>query len=136
MLSNLEKIHRRETQDSRGEVSGMAVRVEAIENKATETDARLKAQEEQQAKHTTQLLALHLHVEDLEDISRRNHLRLQDIPEVEGPEDLQQIMTMLFQMVLDSTDPIRLDRVHRAIGPKPLDAGRPREVICCLHQYG
>lgn len=88
-----------------------------------------------QAQHTAQLLALQLHVEDLEDQGRLNNPWLRGLREVEGAEGLEGEMTAIFQAVLYKEASVQLDRVHRAIGPKPTDPGRPRDVICRLHYF-
>lgn len=93
MISNLEEAHRRETQEIRGQLTGVAHKVKVVENRTTKAEVRITALEELQAQHTLQLLALHLHVEDLEDRNRRNNLRQCGIPKAEGSEDLPQIVT-------------------------------------------
>lgn len=56
-------------------------------------------------------------------------------PKAEGMEDLIEVVLALFIQVLGAPDsapmPIKL---HCALGPRPLDQSRPRD-ICRLHHY-
>lgn len=36
---------------------------------------------------------------------------------------------------VELSDRVVLDRIHRALGPKPTSPSRPRNVICRLHHY-
>lgn len=88
MLSTLEGNFQLETQDIRGELQGLTTKVEGMAAAAAITETRLQALEESQATQTSQILAQQLHMEDLEDLGRRNIVRLRGIPEAEGEEDL------------------------------------------------
>lgn len=79
-----------------------------------------------------------LHAEDLENRSRRQNLRLRGIPEAPGPENLTETVQASLHKVLEGDPPatLELDKVHRALGPKPMDVERPHNVICRLHCYG
>lgn len=79
---------------------------------------------------------MQLHLEELEDRSRRNNLRLRSIPETIGPEGLEATVIALFHKVL-KTPPLslELDRVHRIPGPRSSDLDRPRDVLCRLYSY-
>lgn len=67
----------------------------------------------------------------MEDRSHRNNLRLRGLPEATGPEDLADTAVAIFR----SLPGIELDRIHRALGPKPTDPLRPRDVVCRVHHY-
>lgn len=77
-----------------------------------------------------------MHLEEMEDRSRRNNLRLRGIPEATGPEDLAEWVTAIFLSLLETPPPsLAIDRVHRTLGPKSADPDRPRDVLCRLHRY-
>lgn len=87
--------------------------------------------------HQDQMAALELHTEDLENQSRRNNLRHRGLLEATGTENLTVTITAILNKVLEAGPPnnLEFDRVHRALGPKPTDPDRPRDVICRLHHY-
>lgn len=66
----------------------------------------------------------------------RYNLRLRGIPESTEAENVGDIVLGIFRTVLDDQEAvILLDRAHRALGPRPTDPSRPRDVICRLHRY-
>lgn len=76
---------------------------------------------------------MQLHLEEMEDRSRRNNLR---IPEATGPEDLAETATAIFRMLMADPPPnLEIDRIHRTLGPKSTDPARPRDVLCRLRKY-
>lgn len=79
-------------------------------------------------------IALQLHLEDIEDRSRRNNLRLRGIPEDVTEENLRDTVKGLFSMVLDDPEAVvELDRVHRVTGPRAADPDGLRDVLRRLH---
>lgn len=97
----------------------------------------MSAVEQEQARQAEHSLALQLRIEDLEDQSRWNNLRLCGLPEATGPEDLRDTVDAIFCWVLDSVPPesLELDLVHRALSPSSTDPNMPCNIICCLHRY-
>lgn len=82
------------------------------------------------------MVNLQLHLEDLENKSRRNNLRLRGLPEATDTEDFSATVSAIFQRVLKSPLlTVELDRVHRALGPRSNNPERPRYVVCHLHLY-
>lgn len=97
---------------------------------------RIEALERSQESQDATAIDLQLHLEDLEDRSRRNNLRLRGIPEATGAEDLAATVSAIFQIILGPTPPsVEMDRVHRTLGPKSTDPVRPRDVLCRIHHY-
>lgn len=80
------------------------------------TEVRLQAIESLQTQHLSHLLPLQLR-------SQRRQ------------KTLEKLVTSLFRSVLSSENLVCLDRVHRALGPKLLDPGQPRDFICRLQYY-
>lgn len=78
-----------------------------------------------------------LHAEDTEDQSRRNNLQLWGLPEATGTENLSETVATIFHKISGGAipTPLEFNSVHRALGPRPADPGRPRDIICRLHHY-
>lgn len=76
-------------------------------------------------------------MEDIENQSCQNNLRLRGLPETTGPENLADTVTVILQKVLDFSPPATLefDGVHGALGSKPTDPNHTRDVICRVHWY-
>lgn len=83
------------------------------------------------------LAEMQLQAEDFENRSCRNNLQIQGLPKATGPENLQETILAILKRVLSPDPPatMEFDWVHRALGPKPQDPDRPRDVICRLHRY-
>lgn len=92
--------------------------------------------EQSRDSHCETIIALQLHLEDTKDRSRRNNLQLRGLPEAMSAEDLGETVAAIFLKVLE-TPPVmlELDRVHRALGSRSSDPGRPLDVVCRLHHY-
>lgn len=68
------------------------------------------------------IIELQLQREMLEDRSRRCNLRVRGLPDGMEVEDLEGKMKAIFQSILEPTiNDLVIDRVHRALGPKPQD---------------
>lgn len=82
-------------------------------------------------------VSLQLHLEDVEDQSRHNNLRLWGLLETTGAEDLAATAMAIFRIVAGVHLPmwVELDQIHRALGQWSNDPARPKDVICRLHHY-
>ncbi|CAH2285020.1 Hypothetical predicted protein [Pelobates cultripes] len=82
------------------------------------------------------LLAIRSQTEDLDNRSRCSNVKVHGVPEPNGDEDVEALLTSLFNMILGEEGPeeIWFDRAHRAIRQHMQD-GAPRDLICCLHSY-
>lgn len=79
---------------------------------------------------------MQLHLEELEDHSRRNNLGLQGLPKATGQEDLAETVTAIFHRILVTPPPtLEIDRVHCTLGPRSVDPLWPCDVLCRLHRY-
>uniref|UniRef100_A0A803JBS4 L1 transposable element RRM domain-containing protein n=1 Tax=Xenopus tropicalis TaxID=8364 RepID=A0A803JBS4_XENTR len=79
--------------------------------------------------------ALSEHTEDLENRSRRNNIRIRNIPE--SYTDLRKLLDLLFTKLLPeyATELLLIDRVHRSLRPKPQHGEPPRDVVVRLHYF-
>lgn len=136
LILRLEETHRRDIQEVRGEVSTLTERVTSGEASVTSLTDRVAALEQVRDQQRDAAITLQLHLEDMEDRSRRNNLRLRGIPETTSQDSLGDTVREIFRTVLgEPTLEIELDRVHRALGPRSDDPTRPRDVVCRLHRY-
>uniref|UniRef100_A0A8C5QZU8 Uncharacterized protein n=1 Tax=Leptobrachium leishanense TaxID=445787 RepID=A0A8C5QZU8_9ANUR len=76
-------------------------------------------------------------VDDLDNRGRRHNIRVRGMAETEGLEDLRTTLSEAFCMVLgrSQSELIPMDRVNRALRPKPPPTAPPRDIICCLPDY-
>lgn len=136
MILHLEETHRRDIQEVRGEVSSLSNRVTSGETAVSPLEDRVSALEQARDSHRDTVISLQLHLENIEDRSLRNNLRLRGIPEAISSDHLAEEVKEVFRTVLDDPDTdIELDRVHRTLGPRPTDPSNPRDVVCRLHRY-
>lgn len=74
LILRLEETHRRDIQEVRGEVSNLAERMGAGEASVTSLETQVSELKGSRDQHRDTAVALQLHVEDIEDRSRRNNL--------------------------------------------------------------
>lgn len=84
----LEETHRRDIQEVREEVSTLTDHVASREESVSSLAERVAALKQSQDQHREAAIALQLHLEDVEDRSRCNNLRLRGIPEPADAEDV------------------------------------------------
>ncbi|XP_044126392.1 receptor-type tyrosine-protein phosphatase beta-like [Bufo gargarizans] len=99
----------------------------SYENKASEVLAA----------HKTLLNEAFLKLEDQENRSRRRNIRIRGLPESIAAEALPTVAREIFSMLLDPERAagIVVERIHRALRPRPKPQEPPRDVICGLLSY-
>lgn len=136
LILRIEEAHSRDIQEVRADLHTLTDRVDSGEATISSLTHRIAALERSQEPQAATAIDLQLHLEDLEDRSRHNNLRLRGIPEATGSEDLAATVTAIFQEILGASPPsLELHRVHRALGPKSNDPDRQRDVLCRIHHY-
>lgn len=88
LMQRVEESHRRDIQAVRMEISSLTDRVDAGESSISSLEARMGPLEQSHVAQEESRVALQPHMEDLEDRSRKNNLRLQGLPEATGTEHL------------------------------------------------
>ncbi|KAG8594180.1 hypothetical protein GDO81_001113 [Engystomops pustulosus] len=133
MISRMEKMQRHCLE----EVHHTMEQVGSLERQTAAHDTRLDQLEQRVTAQQQMIRSLTLEHDDLENRGRHNNLRVRGLPENEEGRDLGSIITTIFNEVLgDPPDtPIELERVHRALGPKPTDPDYPRDVVCRIYHY-
>lgn len=136
LILRLEETHCRDFQEVKAEVSTLADRVSSGKGSLTALEQQVAGLERERDHQRDTAVALQLHLEEAEDQSRHNNLRLREIPESVDAETLEEALQGLFREVLeDPSGVVEVDRVHRALGPRSADPGRPRDVVCRLLRY-
>lgn len=88
LILHLEETHHHNIQEVREDVSNIADRVTVGEASFSTLEYRVAALAQSRDYHRDTAIALQLHLEDIEDRSRRNNLRLCGIPEGTDTENL------------------------------------------------
>lgn len=136
-MGRVEAAHKKEIRAVKQEVQLLNTRLMAGESSLSTLERRVTTLESQQKDHAELAVELQLRMEEFEDRSRRNNLRLRGLLEATGPTDLLATVRDIFKKVAGEHLPVQIevDRVHRALGPRSFDPSRPRDVICRLHHY-
>lgn len=136
LILRIEEAHSRDITEVRSDLHSLTERVDTEEAAISTLELRVSALEHSQTSQATLAGEMQLHLEEMEDRSRRNNLRLQGLPEATGTEDLPATVTAIFHIILEAPPlTLQIDRVHRALGPKSTDPDKPRDVLCRLHRY-
>uniref|UniRef100_H2ZVD0 L1 transposable element RRM domain-containing protein n=1 Tax=Latimeria chalumnae TaxID=7897 RepID=H2ZVD0_LATCH len=118
--------------------------VNNLGSKITAAEARISQIEDEngsrdtQAQHLqSQLSAVVSRIDDLENRSRRNNVRILGFPEgVEGNNLCTFLIKILPDLLgLDPSDPLEIERAHRSLGQHPAPDKRPRAFIVKLLRY-
>ncbi|CAH2300845.1 Hypothetical predicted protein [Pelobates cultripes] len=136
LVQELRAVLREKLAGLRADLTALEQRVDEMETSAHGCEEQHRAAEVAVTRQGNMLLTLRRQVEDLENRSRRNNIRIRGLPET-GTEPLQTTLTDLFRQLLGAQAPeiIQLERAHRALGPVRQD-GSPRDVICCISTCG
>ncbi|CAH2292794.1 Hypothetical predicted protein [Pelobates cultripes] len=136
IVQELRAALREELAGLREDLSTLEQRVDEMESVARGCDDQHRATEVAVTRQGNMLLTLRRQVEDLENRSRRNNIRVRGLPEKED-EPLPDTLSMLFTQLLGAAPPatITIDRAHRALGPARQE-GSPRDVVCCITTPG
>lgn len=123
--------------DLRHELQAISGRMQRVEEDVALQGSATKATHHKVNSHTMQLRDLQRHVEDLDNRGRRHNLRVRGLPETVEQDQLLQVVTGLFNQLLDRPrpTPVDMERIHRALRPRGRDADPPRDVICYVNDY-
>lgn len=88
--------------------------------------------------HNRHLVNMMRHNEDLDNRGRRNNLRVRGVPEEIEAEQIPLALAAIFNSLLGRPKEatIHLVRAHRALRPRPQNNSSPRDIICCLVDFG
>uniref|UniRef100_A0A8C5Q612 Uncharacterized protein n=1 Tax=Leptobrachium leishanense TaxID=445787 RepID=A0A8C5Q612_9ANUR len=128
-----------ELQHVRHDIQGLTHRVDTLEQGSDSLRLAQEVSTSVLQLRSTQLRNIALHIADLDNRGRRNNLRLRGLPETETSADqLTGMLLSIFNTLLDRPESSAIDfvRAHRALRPKGTTGSPPRDVICCLYDYG
>lgn len=133
----MESMVKLETQSLKEEMGKMAQKLSDLESQLRSTQAKLEEIESSSEGAHNNILALSFKVLDLENRSRRSNIRIRGLSETVSNDDLQKETKIILNHSLDATpdSELKIDRVHRVPPGRPRNQDRPRDVLCCLHQY-
>ncbi|CAH2299448.1 Hypothetical predicted protein [Pelobates cultripes] len=120
----------------RTDVGAQADCIQTLEAAMETQAARNVTMEAALAKQGELLLTMRRSVEDLDNRGRRCNIQVKGVPETDGEENAEELLSGLFRAILQQEAPpcFKFDRAHRAMRPRTLEEG-PRDLICCLHSY-
>ncbi|CAH2301031.1 Hypothetical predicted protein [Pelobates cultripes] len=119
----------------RSSLSALEGRVEALETAGTPAPSNTQKTPDTQSRQITDL---RLHVEDLDNRSRRHNIRVRGLQESQGPEDLKDALIPIFINSPMNRPPearLYIDRAHHTLHPKPPPSALPRDVICHIQNF-
>ncbi|CAH2276168.1 Hypothetical predicted protein [Pelobates cultripes] len=125
-------------------VRALKTDIEALSRRTHQAETRLTVLAETSSSHSQDLTYLHGKIatleEELEDLnnrSRRNNIRVRGLPETVTHEALHSTITDLFGSLLPeaSEGDLAMDRVHRALRAPTLNPDTPRDVIAHMHRF-
>ncbi|CAH2282734.1 Hypothetical predicted protein [Pelobates cultripes] len=87
--------------------------------------------------HSRHIQDLRLHIEDLDNRSRRHNIRVRGCRESDTPEDARATLTPIFNRILGRPRDARIymDRAQKALRPKPPSGAPPRDLICHIQDF-
>lgn len=126
-------------------ISGLKATLDGLASRVAETEERISLAEDKLAGIDPQLTKLTREnaflvdkVEALENYSRRNNIRIVNLPEgCEGNDPVTFFTTWLPNTLGKEhfPEPLILERAHRTLGQKPAPGQRPRAVLVRLLKY-
>lgn len=136
MLADIKSVFKSEIRDAvtkiTDQITELGERTTRLENKSKQQSESTQKISKRVDNHSSRMTYLENKVEDLENRSRRDNLKLRGIPD--NILDLDTYTKELFTSVLPEIPQRKftLDRIHR-IGPKQTDPKKSRDVLLKLH---
>lgn len=123
-----------ELADIKTEVKQIAHHIDKLEETNNQIISHAEYLETTISNQQKDLYQLKLHLDDLENRSRRNNLRLKGIPESVPDKEIPLLLTQIFNELLGlpEDNDVGLQRAHRVYRPRSSENDRPRDVLCCL----
>lgn len=115
----------------------IASRIEAIEESTTLLTNHSEHMEKVVQSQSREIYKLKMQLDDLENRSRRNNIRIKGLPESVQDKDIHSVLTQLFNELLqqDGATDLHIERAHRVYRPKNIQAEQPRDVLCYLQSF-
>lgn len=137
MMSHLEGMIKGELKATRRDIQNVLQRVEESEahlneHKKAILDLRARAESD-----WLEMRNIRYRLEDQENRSRRNNLRIRGLPESVKTSDLEKMLCEVFNKILDKeiSSPIHFDRVHRIQKANMVPTDVARDVVARFTHY-
>ncbi|CAH2284447.1 Hypothetical predicted protein [Pelobates cultripes] len=126
------------------QIQSLKADLEALSHRTDHAEAKLTKLADTTSSHSQditylhgKLAALEEEIEDLNNRSRRNNIRVRGLPETVTNDQLQASLTDLFNTLLPEATQhdLAMDRAHRALRPLALNPDTPRDVIVRMHRF-
>uniref|UniRef100_H3AKR2 L1 transposable element RRM domain-containing protein n=1 Tax=Latimeria chalumnae TaxID=7897 RepID=H3AKR2_LATCH len=138
--NKLSRIIKKQFEDFRLVLHQIKADIMALINRVEETEQRISNVEDEVHRITNdekekneKLTFLLNKIEDLENRSRRNNLRLTGIPETTDMVDtmkvVKNVLGSILQIEPESSEIPEVERAHRSLKPKPNKTDRPQQII-------
>ncbi|CAH2300905.1 Hypothetical predicted protein [Pelobates cultripes] len=136
LSANLHEVIRSEVATLQRDLTAQDGRIQTLEGTQQTAATRIEATNAAIARQGAMLLQIRRQTEDLDNRGRRSNIRIHNIPEAPGEEDVGAMLTDLFREILgpDAPQHFDFDRAHRALRPRTTE-NPLRDIICCLHEY-
>lgn len=105
LILHIEEAHSRAIQEVKAELHPLSDRMDSGEASVSSLANRVTDLERSQASLANTAVDMRLHLEDLEDRSRRNNLLLWGLPEATGAEDLAATVRAIFHKIMEALLP-------------------------------
>lgn len=127
----------KEIHDLKQRIDTVDSRVSEVETSASLLESRMSDIEKAHTDYKRRLILMQLSIDDGENRSRRNNIRVRGLPEATSGSDLRATIVAIFNRLLDKppTAELELDRVHRVQGPRGGDDLAPRDILARVHYY-
>lgn len=120
LATELKTAWRQDLKTVQSDVATLQIRMQTLEDSQTSLKSLISSIQTASATRDALHHSLITQLDDQENRSRRNNIRLRGIPESVHPQDLINSLTKLFNSILgkDPDDKIEFDRAHRALRPQ------------------
>ncbi|XP_075709775.1 uncharacterized protein LOC142743168 [Rhinoderma darwinii] len=127
----------KELSDIKMDVKHIGNRVDELENVHAALLSHSTVTQQAVVSQQEHLNAAFLQLEDQEKRNRRKNIRLRGIPESVTPEALKAAAVSIFTDLLgvERASQVVIERIHRALRPKPAPGEPPRNVVCGLLSF-
>lgn len=137
MFKELTNTLKSDLAEIKSDVKQIYARVHTLEESNEQISQHASRLEDTVKLQQRELYELKLHVDDLENRSRRNNLRIRGLTEQIEDKNIHTVIQQIFLELLgkDGDEDLGLERVHRVYRPKNAPKDAPRDVLCYILSF-
>ncbi|OCT78735.1 hypothetical protein XELAEV_18029824mg, partial [Xenopus laevis] len=137
MLHTMTDEIRSELHGIKQELESVGARTDSLERNQTKLVSNHKLHRAIILKQSKEIEELHRHVEDLQNRSRRNNIRVRGVPETVQKDAILPTLLQIFNGILEreAHTVIPIDRAHRVYKPRNAPPDAPRDILCCINDF-